>query len=223
MNSIVELRPLGTFTTGIFDEGAAEIPAFDPISDRLFVVNGDSDAIDVLDLSNPSNPTFLFAIALDNLGIDGFVSGAPNSVAVANGIVAVAVAADTVTDLGQVAFFDADGTLLNAVQVGALPDAVSFSPDGNFLVVANEGEPDDGIDPDGSVAIIDLTNGVTNATVAIADFAAFNGRENELRGNGVRIAPGLSAAQDFEPELPAISPDGTTAFVTLQETMPWQS
>ncbi|PZD71856.1 Trifunctional nucleotide phosphoesterase proteinYfkN [Acaryochloris thomasi RCC1774] len=213
----IELNQIGTFATGVFDESAAEIVAFDSVSQRLFVVNGDSNGIDVLDLSDPTRPTLIDAI-------DVSLSGGPNSVAVANGVVAVALEDVTATETGTVAFFDAaDLSLLNVVGVGVLPDAVTFTPNGTRLVVANEGEPvgdDDDLltfDPEGSISIIDLTEGVEGATVATADFSAFNGRENDLRGDGVRIFPGRTVAQDLEPEFISVAPDGSTAFVTLQE------
>ncbi len=45
--------------------------------------------------------------------------------------------------MGHVALYKAaTGEFLNAVQVGALPDMLTFTPDGKFLLVANEGEPD---------------------------------------------------------------------------------
>jgi len=106
--------------------------------------------------------------------------------------------------------------------VGALPDMVKFSPDGHWLLVANEGEPDSynstnppSIDPEGSVSVIDMSAGAVNATVRTADFRAFNS------GNlpaGVRIyGPNATPAQDFEPEYIAVSADSTRAWVTLQE------
>lgn len=211
----VALTPLGTYATGVFDQGAAEINAYDPASRRLFVVNADATTVDILDLTDPVRPTLLGTIDASAFG------GSANSVAVKNGVVAVAIEAETLTDPGQVVFFNAaSGALLNQVTVGALPDMVVFTPDGSKVLVANEGEPADGINPEGSISIIDLAGGVTaltQAQVATADFRAFNGREADLRGDGVRLFPGVAAAQDFEPEYIAVSPDGTQAFVTLQE------
>jgi YVTN family beta-propeller protein len=206
----IDLTPIGTYTSGVFDEGAAEIVAYDPVTQRLFVVNGDTASIDVIDVSDPSNPTFNFAIS--PAGIGGI-----NSVAVKNGIVAIAAEAPTVTDDGQVFFYSTAGVLLNAVTAGALPDMVTFTPDGTKVLVANEGEPDGGIDPEGSVSIIDISGGVVGATVQTADFTSFNGTEQALRDAGVRIFPGKSVSEDLEPEYIAVSPDGTKAFVTLQE------
>jgi hypothetical protein len=48
--------------------------------------------------------------------------------------------------------------------------------------------------------------------------AQYTGQEAALRSQGVRIyGPGASASQDFEPEYIAVSADGKTAWVTLQE------
>jgi len=81
-----------------------------------------------------------------------------------------------------VAFFDTDANFLGAVEVGPLPDMVTFTPDGTKVLVANEGEPNDDytVDPEGSVSIIDLTNGVTSATVQTAGFDAFNEDKADL-------------------------------------------
>ncbi|PSN16041.1 bifunctional metallophosphatase/5'-nucleotidase [filamentous cyanobacterium CCT1] len=192
----------------------AEISAYDADSQKLFVVSG-KPTLQVVDLSDPTAPVALPLIDLSAYG------GSINSVAVSNGILAVAIAADPATDNGSVVFLNAEGTVLNSVTVGALPDMVTFTPDGTKVLVANEGEPnaDYTIDPEGSISIIDLSNGVDNATVATAGFAQFNDRADELKAAGVKLF-GLNAtvAQDVEPEYIAVSPDGTTAWATLQES-----
>lgn len=210
-NASINLSALGTYQTGVFDEGAAEINAYDPQTQRLFVVNANAVTVDILDVSDPSNPTLISVIDATEYG------GGANSVAVKNGVLAVAIENETVTEPGKAVFFDANGTFLGAVEVGALPDMITFTPDGTKVLVANEGEPDDGIDPQGSISIIDITNGVTNATVETADFTAFDGQEAALRAEGVRIFPGVPFSLDAEPEYIAVAPDSTTAFVTLQE------
>ncbi|MEM1425753.1 MAG: choice-of-anchor I family protein, partial [Cyanobacteria bacterium P01_H01_bin.130] len=64
----------------------------------------------------------------------------------------------------------------------------------------------------------DLSNGLENATVATADFTAFNDQADALRASGVRIfGPNATVAQDLEPEFVTITPDSSTAVVTLQE------
>lgn len=197
--------------------GAAEITAFDPASKRLFVVNGANGSVDVLDLSNPASPKLLGTISVAAIG------GGVNSVAIHDGLVALAVEAKLKTSPGVVAFYNAaDLKLLHTVQVGALPDMVTFTPDGKTLLVANEGEPNsyglaDSVDPEGSVSIITV-NRTGTSTVATANFKEYIGKEAALRSAGIRIyGPGANAAQDIEPEYIAVSADGKTAYVTLQE------
>lgn len=209
------MQKIGAFNGGV--EGAAEITAYDAASRRLFVVNGANGSVDVLDISNPAAPTRAGTIQVTALG-DGV-----NSVAVHDGLVALAIQNKVKTSAGVVAFYNAaDLKLLHSVTVGALPDMVAFTPDGKTVLVANEGEPNsygksDSVDPEGSVSIISV-NRTGTSSVVHADFKAYIGKEAELRKAGVRIyGPGASAAQDLEPEYITISADGKTAHVTLQE------
>ncbi|WP_183091600.1 choice-of-anchor I family protein [Streptomyces radicis] len=209
----LELTLLGRYESGSFDEAAAEITAFDPATARVFTVNAERGTVDVLDIADPANPVKVAELA---------TPGA-NSVAVHDGLVAVAQQASDKTRPGTVSFFRADdGAPVDSVTVGALPDALTFTPDGSRVVVANEGEPasyceEDGYDPEGSVSVITLHEGRVEG-VRTADFRAWNGSEDRLRRDGVRIyGPGASAAQDLEPEYPTVSPDGRLAYVTLQE------
>ena len=215
-SNAIAVNPIGTYESGIFDQGTSEIVAFDPGSQRLFVVNGATPGIDILDARNPSNPTLLRSLDLSILG------GGVNSVAVRDGLVAIAVQANNPQAPGLVAFFDTDGNFLRTVTVGALPDSLTFTPDGRRILVANEGEPNDAytVDPEGSVSIINLSNGLDRATVRTAGFQAFNGpiQRAQLEADGVRIfGPNATTAQDLEPEFIAVSEDSRTAYVTLQE------
>ncbi|QHE85376.1 choice-of-anchor I family protein [Hydrogenophaga sp. BPS33] len=210
------LEKIGSYSTGQYEASAAEIPAFDAASKRLFMVNAQLGAVDVLDMRNPANPTKIDAIDATTV-----LAGASiNSVAVHNGIVAVAIQAAVKTDPGRMALYRAsDLTLLGSVAVGALPDMVTFTPDGQTVLVANEGEPSDNYqtDPEGSISIIDVRNPAAPVERK-ATFTAFNGQEATLRAAGVRIyGPGATVAKDLEPEYIAVSADGATAWVTLQE------
>jgi len=209
-----DLTAIGTYSTGVFDQGAAEISAYDPATQRLFVTNGSTGQIDVLGISNPTAPSLLFNIALSEFG-----SGA-NSIAFQNGILAAAVEAEVTQDPGSVVFFNADGDFLNSVTVGALPDMLTFTPDGSKVLVANEGEPNDDytIDPEGSVSIVDISGGIDSATATTAGFTQFNDQLDALIASGVRIfGPGATVAQDLEPEYITVSEDSTRAWVSLQE------
>ena len=212
----IALSLLGRHETGIFEKSAAEIPAYDPASRRAFVVNAQKGALDVIDLSDPTKPRHIGEIQTRNIR----AGAEANSVAVRNGIVAVAVQAAVKTDPGFVALYRAsDLALLGQADVGALPDMLVFTPDGKTLLVANEGEPSDDyqIDPEGSVSVIDVSKPAA-PVVRTADFKAWIGKEAELRAQGVRIfGPRANAAQDFEPEYITVSEDGKTAWVALQE------
>src|SRR5690554_5178664 len=61
----IELSKLGSYATGEYGQSAAEIPAFDPVNQRIFMVNALSGAVDVLDASNPATPTLVDSLATD--------------------------------------------------------------------------------------------------------------------------------------------------------------
>jgi hypothetical protein len=207
----IAIAPLGTYATDVFAESAAEIVAHDPGTQRLFVVNAQSGEVDVLDIRTPSAPQRLFSVSL---------GGVVNSVAVHNGLIVAAVEADPKTDPGKAVFFNADGKILASVEVGALPDMATFTPDGKRVLVANEGEPNDDytVDPEGSVSIIDLPRNIRKLAqedVRTADFEKFN---DATLDPSVRVfGPNATVAQDFEPEYITVAKDSKTAWVALQE------
>ena len=201
----------GRFSTGIFADSASQINAFDSTTQRAFVTNNADISLDIIDFSNPQEPTLFQQVDLSNFG------AVVNSVAIFGELVAVVVEAAVGQDPGQIVFLDTEGNIQGeSITVGALPDMVTFTPDGSTILVANEGEPnaDYTVDPEGSISIIDVaTREVTTAT-----FTAFNDQIDELKQAGVRIfGPNATVAQDVEPEFIAVSPDSTTAYVGLQE------
>ncbi|WP_151760560.1 choice-of-anchor I family protein [Acinetobacter junii] len=212
----IKLSVLGHYKTNIFAESAAEIPAYDAESKRLFVVNAQKGLVDVLDASKPEQPIHIAELSARDYLADSEV----NSVAVHNGIVAIAVQAKNKTDAGLVVFFNAkDLSFMSKVAVGSLPDMLTFSPNGKTVLVANEAEPNDdySIDPEGSVSIIDIRD-IKQPKASIADFRAWNSQKADLMAKGVRIfGPNATVAQDLEPEYITISGDSKTAWVTLQE------
>lgn len=205
------LTLIGEFRSGRFDESAAEIVAYHPRTRTLYVTNADANSLDLLDLTDPSAPTLSSTVDLTAWG------GGPNSVAVHGDLVAVAVENANKQANGLVVFLDPAGEYLGFAETGPLPDMVTFTPDGNTVLTANEGEPNDAytVDPEGSVSVIDLTAGIENPRVRTADFSGIT--QADL-SDSVRIfGPDASIAQDLEPEYIAVSLDGNTAYVTLQE------
>ena len=193
--------------------GAAEITAFDPSTDRLFAVNNSYilNKIDVIDISNPALISVIHSISMVPYG--GYV----NSVAVSNGKLAAAVESTDKQAAGKIVVFNTSTYAeIKSINVGALPDMVTFTPDGNYIISANEGEPSDNYlnDPEGSVSIIK----VSDYSVKTINFSTFENQLATLTSKGFRIfGPGKNFNKDIEPEYVTVSDDNTTAYVTLQE------
>lgn len=232
-DAALSLAPLGTYRSGVFDESAAEIVAFHAATERTFVVNAESGRLDVLDASDPTDPTLVTSLAVAGTEArDGSTipaDAAVNSVDVRpDGLLVLAVESDPKTDAGWLAFADAQALdVLGAVRVGALPDMVELTADGRRAVVANEGEPADDFssDPAGSVGVVDLPASVavpTQAAARTADFEAWDPGGSRELPDGVRVFgpvldPERRVSTNLEPEYVALDADGTTAYVALQE------
>jgi 2',3'-cyclic-nucleotide 2'-phosphodiesterase / 3'-nucleotidase / 5'-nucleotidase len=230
----VSLIPLGTVKTGLFrdaDPRMAEINAYDAAAKRIYVVNPTDGVLDVIDATNPSTPVDVGSVFIVNAcqaamgaACPVFLGSEPNSVAIHGNLMAVAVANAVRTDNGHAVFFELQGVntprFITAVEVGALPDMVTFSEDGKYALTANEGEPNTTytIDPPGTVSIIDVARIGTSSAVRHVDFERFDnpGQRAKLEREGVRIfGPGASLSQDLEPEYIAVR--NNKAYVTLQE------
>lgn len=201
-----------TFHTGIYDEGAAEITAYDPNTKRLFFINASNNQLVALDISTLDSPRVFGTVDATEYG------GGVNSVDVYDQWVAIAVEADVQTDSGAVVLFYIDDlSFSHQFKVGPLPDMLVFTPDGSILT-ANEGQPSVNytVDPPGSVSIIRNAVDPEEAVVHHAEFDAYT--VESLVAKGVRISVEVEeASDDLEPEYIAVSPDGLTAYVTLQE------
>jgi hypothetical protein len=218
--SLLQSYQNGTPFSGNTQINSAEIVAYDASTKRLYVANSVGGKLDILNLANPSAIT---AIA----SIDIKPYGGINSVYARNGLVACAMENANPQANGSVVFFDQDGVFQKQVTVGALPDMITFSPDGRYALTANEGEPkaDYTVDPEGSVSVIDLSGGIASLSqvnVTTVGFAGYNSQATQLRAQGIRIYGGLAAtpctvAQDLEPEYIAVSANSQTAYITLQE------
>lgn len=191
----------------------SEIPAFDKKTNTLWIAG--VSGVDVLDAATGN---------LDE-HIDLTAYGIVNSVAIHNGLAAFAIEATIRTNPGSVMFYNTEtrtpSTGVNSILVGALPDMLTFTPDGSKLLVANEATPSlyglrigttvprvyaaPLLDPTGSVSIINMA---TRTVTATADF-----RGVPTFGSDIRTNPGM----DYEPEYIAVNKQGTKAYVSLQE------
>lgn len=209
----ISLSYLSSFHSGVYKEGGAEIVSFDPTTQLAFVTNGFNRRIDAVSLTKPESPFLRFSIDLKNYGF-------PNSVAVKNDLVAVAIENENPQAVGSIVVFNTKGEFLNQFKAGAMPDMVTFTPDAKHILAANEGEPNDAytIDPEGSITIIDLLDDVTKLTQKNVRTADFNAFKKETIDPKIRISgKNASVAQDLEPEYISITADSKTAWVSLQE------
>jgi len=216
----VELDFLGTYQNKRFWDdlnkiGTALISTYAPESKWVFTVNGLDGSLDIIDISNPRNPYFVKTINFRKLGF----GNRPTYVIYKNGVIA-ATAEQKIRQLqGKLILFDSWGNYLAETYVGSQPDFATFTQDGCKILVANEGEPNDDYtwDPEGSVSVIDLSNGLIfleSKTIHV-DFKQFNNSNIDKK---IRITgPNASVSQDFEPESITVTPDNRFAYVSLQE------
>lgn len=213
---------LGRYTSGAeIGEGGTEIVAYDPKSFRAFSVNGAEKAIDIIDLSGlktdeTSKMPLLKRVPLSDFGVE---ASDLTSVAIhpSGNYLAVSVPAPDKTEAGSVVFMSTDGEPLSHIQVGSLPDMLTFTSDGKTLLVANEGEPNDEytINPEGSVSLIDVTSSIKKINQSHVTTAVFTDKiiESDVR----KVHPASTHAQDLEPEYITVDNDGAYAYVALQE------
>ena len=210
----VVMTPLASFdpTPGL--AATTEVVAYDPISKRAYLSSGVQRRFDMVSLANPSSPVTLGSVSMQ---LYGGITG----LAVKPGLLAVASPDSIEQNPGRVIFFDTLGNYKGQVTVGALPDMITFTHDGKYLLTANEGQPNTtfSVDPEGSVSIIDVqdTNYV-QSDVTTLNFTGFNALSASLMASGVRKGSTIGTlSQNLEPEYITVSSDNTKAWVTLQE------
>ena len=255
----LKIDVVGRFTTGIYGKSAAEIVQFHQGSNSAFAINAAENRIEVISLANLPITAVGNGITDDSLSSMPFTFpesvnvkdandtdvsaalGEANSIAIYGDLLAIAVAAPVKTDNGAVLFYNLSstgtGSFIKAVAVGALPDMLTFTPDGAKVLVANEGEPDTDYtaDPEGSISVISLTDGVpadlaqtinltsdmvfSSDLLSASDYDTDAKRRSLLQQAGVKFAgpSGTTVAQDLEPEYITVAADSKTAWVSLQE------
>ncbi|WP_338367508.1 choice-of-anchor I family protein [uncultured Pseudoalteromonas sp.] len=247
-NSALNISLVGrTVLNAQSPEGAAEIVAYQASKKWIYAINssGDDAVVNII----PADTFDTAALVQDNEGIVSATNlesaitltlndntpGDANSIALDenNQLLAVAMAAKNVGEVGQIAFYDISGdapTFIKNVPAGFLPDMVTFNHDGTKVVVANEGEPngDYSIDPEGSISVINIENGIIADTATNIDFTAYNNQQAELEEKGLVFANptgrtingneiNTTVAMDLEPEYVSISKDNKYAYVSIQE------
>ena len=238
----LELTPIARLTTGTYGGGAAEIVQFHASSKRIYVVNGAANRLEIMSAANLTSTALSDPFSANNLVSEPMsfptsvsvknaqqqdetlALGVANSIAIHGNLLAVAIEGQPKTAEGAVLFYNISSAVpvfTSAVKVGALPDMLTFNKDGSLVLVANEGEPsaDYTVDPEGSVALISVTNGVASTQADFVRFDSLNSQKATLTSRGIKFASpaNTTVAQDFEPEYITLSVDNKKAYVALQE------
>lgn len=233
------LHWLGSYAVGKqnADGGVAEIVQYNSDNQKMYLVSGDLQALDIVSLADikagePNDFALEKRVFIGELGsAHGFSVGDMTSVAVntKRDVIAVSVQNVDYAANGVIVFLDYDGNYLTHVECGVQPDMITFTPDGQYALTANEGEPregyETGVDPKGSVTIVDLrpyldpvaVKDLASSASKTVDFTSFDDRRAPLVANGVLLKTGTAPSLDLEPEYLAISEDSKTAYVALQE------
>ena len=210
------MEHITSFSNGAAGSNSAEIVAYEKLSKRLFIANSIGNKLDIVNFSNPSSPSLIRSISLTPYGNI-------NSVAAKDGKIALAIENTNPQANGKVVFMDTAGSFVSSVDVGAMPDMITFNHAGTQVLTANEGEPNTTYtaDPNGSVSIIDISGGVstvTNSNVSTLDFTGFDSQLATLRAGGLRIfGPSATVSNNMEPEYVTVLPGDSIAQVSCQE------
>lgn len=212
--------------------GCTEIVKYNSDNHSYYVVNGVTGNLDIVPreiYKQGINDATAKGISINlNMKLSGLISGftygdmTSVDVNTDRDIIAVGVQGAGTNDDSYLVFLSYDGKVLKAVKAGKQVDMVTFTNDGNKLLAANEGEPRDGYgsgatDPKGSVSIVDLTDGLDQASVKDVTFDRFDEKREQLVAEGVILKKNTLPSVDLEPEYIAVDKNSKYAYVSLQE------
>lgn len=135
---------------------------------------------------------------------------------------ALSVALTPMTEKGYIIITDLEGVYISHYKVGSLPDNLAITPDSKKIIVANEGEPGKElkVDPEGSISIVDLTNGLKDGIVTEVkiDDSLIDGELKNSLDEYILASPHKPTySQALEPEYISVDKDGKFAYITFQE------
>ena len=224
-NSSLDITMSAHYTSGSFnaDGGVMEIVAYNKANGHAYAVNGQDGVLASIDIAGGDTELSSVDIDVKALVSDSdFTYGDMTSVAVSpdGSLIATALQDADYDEEGRIALFssDSDGSieLLKVYEAGIQPDMVTFSPDGRYVLTADEGEPREGYDeddPEGSVTVVSLEDDI----VSVIGFEAFDNplARKALADKGIIMQKGTVPSEDFEPEYIAVG--NNKAYITLQE------
>lgn len=205
------------------DGGVMEIVSYCSGNGFAYAVNGKSGMLTAIDITTEGEELSGIDINIKEMvHDDGFEYGDMTSVAVSpdSKLLALALQDASYNKAGRIALFSIlENGMIEPCDIftaGIQPDMVTFSPDGEYVLTADEGEPREGYnaeDPEGSVTVVSLEDGIS----AVIGFEAFDNplSMKKLEEKGVIMQKGQLPSSDFEPEYIAVC--GSNAYITLQE------
>ncbi|PAF30459.1 stalk domain-containing protein [Paenibacillus sp. 7516] len=196
--------------------GKAEIAASTPDGQRLLVTEADNGSISVLDIADLNNVNVLKTVSFHDLSAKAEVTSVTVSKDGKYGLAVIRTGdTDTEANKGLLAIVDlATYKTVKTYGLGIGPDSIALSPDGLHAVIAIEDE-----ELNKAADEIDYPNAKRPGSIMIVSFAGGNVLEGEVTNLPASLedVSGASYPHDPQPEYVAISPDSTTAAVTLQE------
>lgn len=229
LKDTLQIRKIAAYSVGAPNEdgGVAEIVKYNNDNGKFYLVNGSSEppSIDIVPLTESGMLTKEKSVDVKSLVENGgFTFGDLTSLDIntATKRIAAAVQEADTGKSGKILVFDYDGNLQDEYEAGVQPDMVKYTSDGRYILTADEGEPREaGIDPQGSVTIVDTVEGQIrhlkfDDPSVIDDLVHIRGKAD---ANGMITGSGSKedAVFDLEPEYISLSGDETTAYVSLQE------
>lgn len=213
------VRELSSYSVGRANAngGVAEIVTYNKKDKVFYLVSGVTQSIDLVKINSDGSTERMKRIEIGEILEDKNINaGDMTSVSYSDEkkLLAVAVQDEDYKNNGHIVILDKDGNFVEAYESGVQPDMVTFTKDGKYILSADEGEPregyDNGIDPKGSVTIINVEGKSTNKV-------EFNITRDKALKDGLLLKKDSNPAEDLEPEYIAISDDNKTAYVSLQE------
>ena len=223
-NSALDITMKAHYASGSFnvDGGVMEIVAYSKANGFAYAVNGQDGVLAAIDITAGKDLSSEDIDVKAMINDTDFIYGDMTSVAISpdGSMLALALQDADYEEDGRIALFscNADGSLdiRNVYKAGVQPDMVTFSPDGKYVLTADEGEPREGYsedDPEGSVTVVSIADGLS----AVIGFEAFDNAlaRKSLADSGIVLQKGTEPSEDFEPEYIVVS--GNNAYITLQE------
>ena len=215
------------------DGGTTEIVTYNKHNHAFYIVNGETKKVEAISLNygNKKEPALQPFLSIDvakliqTVDADFQYGGLTSIVAhPTENVIAASVQAEGFNDAGYAVFLTGEGELLSIVEVAVQPDNITFTPDGTKALTANEGEPREGygkdvVDPQGSISVIDVSNGFTQLKSTNVTFEAYDNaqKREELVKKQVILKKDAAPSVDLEPEYISVSENSKFAYVSIQE------